>query len=100
MKIQDAHVLEWMHKHVHMGTAQYRHPAYRDDRNCTVRALADALGIHLIDAYVLMRERGRKHGRGVYPNTTPATTATSRDSVATSTVSYAASTPTVTTAKR
>ena len=70
MSIHDAHVLEWMHKHVHGGTMQYRHPAYRDDRNCTVRALRDALGIHLISAYVLMRDQGRKHGRGVYPPTT------------------------------
>ena len=70
MEMQDAHVLEWMHKHVHGGTMQYRHPAYRDERNCTVRALRDALGIHLISAYVLMREQGRKHGRGVYPPTT------------------------------
>ena len=70
MDLHDQHVLEWMHKGVHMGTAQYLHPAYRDDRNCTVRALRDALGIHLIDAYVLMREQGRKHGRGVYPPAT------------------------------
>ena len=67
MDLHDQHVLEWMHKHVHGGTMQYRHPAYRDNRNCTVRALRDALGIHLISAYVLMREQGRKHGRGVYP---------------------------------
>ena len=67
MEMHDAHVLEWMHKSVHMGTAQYLHPAYRDTRNCTVRALRDALGIHLISAYVLMREQGRKHGRGVKP---------------------------------
>ena len=58
-------ILEWMHKRVHGGTMQYLHPAYRDNRNCTVRALRDALGIHLISAYVLMREQGRKHGRGV-----------------------------------
>jgi len=70
MEMQDAHVLEWMHKHVHGGTMQYRHPAYRDARNCTVRALRDALGIHIIDAYVSMREQGRKHGRGVMPNLT------------------------------
>ena len=70
MEIQDAHVLEWMHKSVHMGTAQYRHPAYRDGNNCTVRGLCDALGLHLIDAYVLMREQGRKHGRGVFPRDT------------------------------
>lgn len=70
MDIHDAHVIEWMHKHVHMGTAQYRHPAYRDNNNCTVRALRDALGIHIITAYVLMREQGRVHGRGVYPPTT------------------------------
>ena len=70
MEIQDAHVLEWMHKHVHMGTAQYLHPAYRDGRNCTVRALRDALGLHIIDAYVLMREQGRKRGQGVMPNLT------------------------------
>jgi hypothetical protein len=70
MEMQDAHVLEWMHKSVHMGTAQYRHPAYHDQRNCTVRALRDALGIHMISAYVLMREQGRVHGRGVYPPTT------------------------------
>ena len=70
MDIHDAHVLEWMHKHVHGGTMQYRHPAYRDHNNCTVRALRDALGIHLISAYVLMREQGRKHCRGVYPPTT------------------------------
>ena len=70
MDIHDAHVLEWLHKSVHMGTAQYRHPCYRDTNNCTVRALRDALGIHLIDDYVLMREQGRVHGRGVYPPTT------------------------------
>ena len=70
MSIHDQHVLEWMHKSVHGGTMQYRHPAYRDSNNCTVRALRDALGIHLISAYVLMREQGRKHGRGVYPPTT------------------------------
>lgn len=70
MDMQDAHVLEWMHKHVHGGTMQYRHPAYHDTRNCTVRGLSDALGIHLISAYVLMREQGRVHGRGVYPPTT------------------------------
>ena len=67
MELHDQHVLEWMHKAVHGGTMQYLHPAYRDNRNCTVRALRDALGIHLISAYVLMREQGRKHGRGVYP---------------------------------
>ena len=67
MDLHDQHVLEWMHKAVHGGTMQYKHPAYRDKRNCTVRALRDALGIHLISAYVLMREQGRKHGRGVYP---------------------------------
>ena len=60
MDLHDQHVLEWMHKAVHGGTMQYLHPAYRDDRNCTVRALRDALGIHLIDAYVLMREQGRQ----------------------------------------
>ena len=70
MEMQDAHVLEWMHKSVHMGTAQYRHPAYHDERNCTVRGLRDALGLHIITAYVLMLEQGRKHGRGVYPPTT------------------------------
>ena len=70
MEMQDAHVLEWMHKHVHGGTMQYRHPAYRDDNNCTVRGLCDALGLHLIDAYMLMREQGRKHGRGVFPSDT------------------------------
>jgi hypothetical protein len=32
-----------------------------------VRALRDSLGIHLISAYVLMAEQGRKHRRGVYP---------------------------------
>ena len=70
MMLHDQHVLEWMHKHVHGATMQYKHPAYRDNNNCTVRALRDALGIHLISAYVLMREQGRKHGRGVYPATT------------------------------
>lgn len=67
MDLHDQHVLEWMHKAVHCGTMQYLHPAYSDKRNCTVRGLRDALGIHLISAYVLMREQGRKHGRGVYP---------------------------------
>jgi hypothetical protein len=67
MGLHDQHVLEWMHKAVHGGTMQYLHPAYRDKRNCTVRALRDCLGIHIISAYVLMREQGRKHGRGVYP---------------------------------
>jgi len=70
MDLHDQHVLEWMHKHVHGATMQYKHPAYRDSNNCTVRALRDALGIHLISAYVLMREQGRKHGRGVYPGAT------------------------------
>ena len=70
MMLHDQHVLEWMHKSVHCGTMQYLHPAYRDNRNCTVRGLRDALGIHLISAYVLMREQGRVHGRGVYPPTT------------------------------
>ena len=70
MNLHDQHVLQWMHSAVHCGTMQYLHPAYRDDRNCTVRALRDALGIHLISAYVLMREQGRVHGRGVYPPTT------------------------------
>jgi hypothetical protein len=59
-----------MHKHVHGGTMQYRHPAYHDKHNCTVRGLRDALGIHLISAYVLMAQQGRKHGRGVYPPNT------------------------------
>ena len=68
--MHDQHVLDWMHKHVHGGTIQYLHPAYRDNRNCTVRALRDALGIHLITAYELMKEQGRKHGRGVYPRET------------------------------
>ena len=63
----DQHVIDWMRHSVHGATMQYLHPAYRDNRNCTVRALRDALGIHLIDAYVRMREQGRKHGRGVYP---------------------------------
>ena len=67
MALHDQHVLEWMHKDVHCGTMQYLHPAYSDNRNCTVRALKDALGIHLISAYVLMREQGRVHGRGVHP---------------------------------
>ena len=70
MDLHDQHVLEWKLKAVHGGTMQFYHPAYHDDRNCTVRALRDALGIHLIDAYVLMREQGRVHGRGVYPPTT------------------------------
>lgn len=70
MDLHDQHVLEWMHKAVHCGTMQYLHPAYRDNRNCTVRALRDALGIHLISAYVLMREQGRVHGRGVHPFST------------------------------
>ena len=70
MKMYDQHVIDWMSHEVHGATMQYLHPAYRDSRNCTVRALSDALGIHLISAYVLMREQGRKHGRGVYPNDT------------------------------
>ena len=70
MALHDQHVLEWMHKRVHGATMQYLHPCYRDTRGCTVRALADALGIHIITAYVLMREQGRKHGRGVYPTDT------------------------------
>ena len=70
MNLHDQHVFQWMHSAVHGGTMQYRHPCYRDNNNCTVRALRDALGLHLIDAYVLMREQGRKHGRGVYPPTT------------------------------
>ena len=71
MSIHDQHVIDWMRHSVHGATMQYLHPAYRDNRSCTVRALRDALGIHLISAYVLMREQGRQHGRGVYPpNTT------------------------------
>jgi hypothetical protein len=70
MDLHDQHILEWMHKHVHGATMQYLHPAYRDTNNCTVRALRDSLGIHLISAYVLMREQGRKHGHGVYPPNT------------------------------
>ena len=68
--MHDQHVLEWMHKHVHGATMQYLHPAYHDKGNCTVRALRDALGIHLITAYELMREQGRKHGCGVFPRDT------------------------------
>ena len=70
MRTHDAHVIHWMATQVHGAIMQYLHPAYRDRMNCTVRALRDALGLHLIDAYVLMREQGRVHGRGVYPGLT------------------------------
>tara|TARA_R100000353_G_scaffold176045_2_gene148490 strand:+ start:2953 stop:3408 length:456 start_codon:yes stop_codon:yes gene_type:complete len=70
MELHDHHVIEWTHKVVHGHMMVSSHPAYSDSRNCTVRALRDALGIHLIDAYVLMREQGRQHGRGLKPRVT------------------------------
>ena len=70
MSIHNQHVIDWMRHEVHGATMQYLHPAYYDKLNCTVRALRDALGIHLISAYELMREQGRKHGRGVMPRLT------------------------------
>ena len=68
--MHDQHVLEWMHKSVHGATMQYLHPAYRDTKNCTVRALATALDLHIITAYEAMKSNGRKHGRGTKPHVT------------------------------
>ena len=65
--MHDQHVIDWMRHSVHGATMQYRHPAYRDTSNCTVRAIATALDLHLITAYELMKEQGRKHGRGTKP---------------------------------
>jgi len=65
-----AHVAQWIATQVHGGLMQYLHPAYRDDRNCTVRAVADALGLHIITAYEFMRACGRKHGHGTQPSLT------------------------------
>ncbi|QDP54056.1 MAG: hypothetical protein Unbinned1502contig1001_43 [Prokaryotic dsDNA virus sp.] len=70
MGLHDYHVIEWTHKAVHGGMMVCSHPAYSDSRNCTVRALRDALGIHLITAYVLMLKQGRQHGRGLQPRVT------------------------------
>lgn len=65
--MHDAHVLMWHIYAVHGGAMVATHPAYNDDRNCTVRAIEKALGLHRITAYVEMAEQGRKHGRGVMP---------------------------------
>lgn len=65
-----AHVAQWLATQVHGGLMQYKHPAYRDTRNCTVRAIADALGLHRITAYEFMKACGRKHGHGTQPSVT------------------------------
>ena len=42
------------------------HPAYSDDNNCTVRALAAAFDQPLHVVYDLLKERGRKHRCGMH----------------------------------
>ena len=65
-----AHVNRWKATQVHGFTMDFKHPAYHDENNCTVRAVADALGLNLITAYEFMRACGRKHGRGLIPHYT------------------------------
>lgn len=65
-----AHVICWKATQVHGFTMDFKHPAWRDDNNCTVRAVADALGLNLITAYEFMKACGRKHGRGLMPHYT------------------------------
>ena len=60
----DCHVLMWHIHAVHGAAMVASHPAYRDDNNCTVRALGDTFGLHRITAYVHMAKHGRPHGRG------------------------------------
>lgn len=63
--LHDCHVLDWRIYAVH-GTllGQHNHPAYRDTNNCTVRALCDVFGVHLITAYEHMAKHGRPHRSG------------------------------------
>lgn len=42
------------------------HPAYDDDNNCTVRALSVAFEQPLHVIYDLLKQRGRRHGRGMH----------------------------------
>ena len=58
-----AHVAQWHIARVHGAEMVARHPAYRDNDNCTVRALRDTFDIELITAYEHMKAHGRKHGR-------------------------------------
>ncbi len=46
--------------------AEETHPAYSDDNNCTVRALAAVFEQPLHVIYDLLQERGRRHGRGMH----------------------------------
>ena len=64
-ELHDSHVIDWRIHAVH-GTliGECRHPAHHDHNNCTVRALCDTFGLHIITAYVHMAKHGRPHRRG------------------------------------
>ena len=62
-----SHVAMWRVTQVHGVAMDFKHAAYSDTNNCTVRAVADALGLNLITAYEFMKACGRKHGRGLMP---------------------------------
>ena len=61
-ELHDCHVIDWRIMAVH-GTliGERRHPANNDHNNCTVRALVDCFGLHLIHAYEHNKAHGRRH---------------------------------------
>lgn len=62
MSLHDGHVQQWKWFAVH--TMTHTHPAYRDDNNCSVRAVANAFGWSIVRAYHHLESHGRRHRRG------------------------------------
>lgn len=60
----NAHVCEWKER-VCCYTHITCHPAYRDENNCTVKALRNAFGLSFPAAYEALKAYGRKHGSGL-----------------------------------
>jgi len=60
----NAHVLHWK-RYVLCNSHVMRHPCWKDNANCTVKAVKNAFDISYPHAYEVLRAAGRPHGHGL-----------------------------------
>lgn len=62
MTKHNAHYLAWRNRTCYSHVA--KHPAFRDNANCTVKAVKNAFGLSWVKAYEECKADGRPHGNG------------------------------------